>query len=42
MLRRRFQIASKRLGLESNRERWSFDLSLFRPPPKPGDQLSLL
>jgi DNA repair photolyase len=42
MLRRRFQLASKRLGLESNRARWSFDFSRFRPPGKSGDQLSLL
>jgi DNA repair photolyase len=40
LLARRFELACKRLGL--NRQRWSFDTSLFRPPPRPGDQLSLL
>jgi DNA repair photolyase len=42
LLRRRFQLACKRLGLNANRERWSLEASLFRPPPRPGDQHSLL
>ena len=42
MLKRRFAIARKRLGLDRNGERWDFDLTLFKPPPQAGDQLSLL
>jgi DNA repair photolyase len=37
---RRFAMACKRLGL--NGRDWSHDTSLFRPPPRAGDQLSLL
>ena len=40
MIRRRFRLACKRLGL--TRGSWSLDCSLFKPPPKAGDQLSLL
>jgi hypothetical protein len=42
LLRRRFQITRKRLGLERASARWEFDLSLFKPPPQAGDQLTLL
>jgi DNA repair photolyase len=42
LLKRRFELARKRLGLDRNAERWEFDLTLFRPPPKAGDQLELL
>jgi len=42
LLRRRFQLARKRLGLDAYKARWDLDLSLFSPPPKTGDQLSLL
>jgi DNA repair photolyase len=42
LLRQRFHIARKRLGLERSKERWEFDLTLFKPPPRAGDQLSLL
>jgi len=42
MLKRRFEIARKRLGLDRNGERWEFDLTQFKPPPRAGDQLSLL
>jgi DNA repair photolyase len=42
LLKRRFQIARKRLGLDGSRERWEFDLTLFKPPPRAGDQLRLL
>jgi len=42
LLRRRFQLARKRLGLDAYKARWDLDLTLFKPPPKVGDQLSLL
>jgi DNA repair photolyase len=42
LLRQRFHIARKRLGLERSKERWEFDLTLFKPPPRAADQLSLL
>ncbi len=40
MIGKRFRAACRRLGL-SGRD-WSLDTSRFRPPPRPGDQLSLL
>jgi DNA repair photolyase len=40
LLGKRFRLACHRLGL--NRQRWRPELSLFRPPPRIGDQLSLL
>lgn len=39
LLRQRFQIAIRRLGL--NRRSWEMDCSKFRVPPSPGDQLHL-
>jgi len=42
LLRKRFQLARKRLGLDAYKARWDLDLTLFKPPPKAGDQLSLL
>jgi len=42
LLRRRFQVARKRLGLDRASARWDFDLTLFKPPPRAGDQLTLL
>lgn len=39
LLRRRFQVASKRLGYSGNRE--VLDCGKFGPPPRAGDQLSL-
>ena len=42
LLRRRFQVARKRLGLDRASARWNFDLTLFKPPPRAGDQLTLL
>ena len=42
LLLRRFQLARKRLGLDAYRARWDLDLSLFKPPPRAGDQLTLL
>jgi DNA repair photolyase len=42
LLRRRFEIARRRLGLDRNKSRWDFDLTLFKPPPRSGDQLTLL
>src|SRR5215475_2354442 len=42
LLRRRFQLARKRLGLDAYKARWDLDLTLFKPPPKAGDQLTLL
>jgi DNA repair photolyase len=40
LLRRRFEVASKRLGLDGRLP--PLDASKFRVPPRPGDQLSLL
>jgi len=42
MLRVRFERACHRLKLNERRGLWRLDTSLFRPPPRPGDQLSLL
>jgi DNA repair photolyase len=42
LLRRRFQLARKRLGLDAYKARWDLDLTQFKPPPQAGDQLSLL
>jgi DNA repair photolyase len=42
LLAKRFKLARQRLNLDGYRERWSFDFSLFSPPPKAGDQLKLL
>ena len=42
MLRLRFERACHRLKLNERRGLWRLDTTLFRPPPKPGDQLSLL
>ena len=42
LLRTRFRLARKRLGLDAYKTRWDLDLSLFKPPPKAGDQLTLL
>ena len=39
-LRKRFRIACARLEL--NKNDWNPDLSLFKVPPRPGDQLTLL
>ncbi len=41
MLRRRFERACRRLGLNERRATWHLDTTLFRPPPQPGDQLAL-
>jgi DNA repair photolyase len=41
MLRTRFETACKRLGLNRRRDAWRLDTTLFRPPPKKGDQLAL-
>ncbi|MCC7271976.1 MAG: PA0069 family radical SAM protein [Alphaproteobacteria bacterium] len=40
LLAQRFAVAQRRLGL--TRRDWQLDTSQFRPPPAPGDQLSLL
>jgi DNA repair photolyase len=42
LLRKRFKLAIRRLNLDSYRNRWEFDFSLFKPPPAAGDQLRLL
>jgi DNA repair photolyase len=42
MLRIRFERACHRLKLNERRGLWRLDTTLFRPPPRPGDQLSLL
>jgi len=39
MLARRLALARRRLGLD--RRRWDLRTDLFRPPPRPGDQLAL-
>ncbi|MDX2102525.1 MAG: PA0069 family radical SAM protein [Alphaproteobacteria bacterium] len=39
-LQHRFRLATKRLGLA--KRPWTHDTTQFRPPPAPGDQLSLL
>jgi len=39
MLRARFKLAVKRLGL--NERRWELDCTRFRPPPRAGDQMAL-
>ena len=39
LLRRRFEVACRRLGLDRDRPR--LDTSLFRPPGRPGDQFRL-
>ena len=40
LIARRFDLAKRRLGLMGRD--WSLDETRFRPPPRPGDQLSLL
>ena len=40
LIRRRFKLAAKRHGLD--REAPALDTTRFAPPPRPGDQLSLL
>jgi DNA repair photolyase len=40
MLAKRLELARRRLGLD--RRRWDLRTDLFRPPPRAGDQLSLL
>jgi DNA repair photolyase len=40
LIARRFRLACVKLGF--NRNDWSLDLTRFRPPPAPGDQLRLL
>jgi DNA repair photolyase len=40
LIARRFALAARRNGLNGNR--FALETGLFRPPPRPGDQLSLL
>lgn len=40
LLAKRFRLACAKLGL--NRNDWSLDLTRFKPPPKAGDQLTLI
>jgi DNA repair photolyase len=40
LIRRRFKLAAKRLGIDGDGP--TLDCSRFRPPPRPGEQLSLL
>jgi DNA repair photolyase len=40
LIETRFRLAVKRLGLD--RTRWALDTTQFKPPPRAGDQLSLL
>ncbi|HWK46836.1 MAG TPA: PA0069 family radical SAM protein [Stellaceae bacterium] len=42
LLRQRFHLACRRLGLNLRRDEWNLDTTRFRPPPRPGDQLTLL
>jgi DNA repair photolyase len=41
LIRRRFALAVARLGLGERENRPDLDISRFRPPSKPGDQLTL-
>jgi len=41
LIAQRYHLAVKRFGLDRGREVWQLDASHFRPPPKPGDQMSL-
>ena len=41
MLRLRFDKACRRLGLNERKDAFHLDTTLFRPPPKKGDQLAL-
>ncbi len=41
LLARRFQVASRRIGMEEARLRPDLDCSRFMPPPRAGDQLTL-
>jgi DNA repair photolyase len=41
MIRHRFRLACRRLGLNAH-DRTALDVTRFRPPPAPGDQLQLL
>jgi hypothetical protein len=40
LIAKRHRLACERLGF--NRNDWSLDLTRFKPPPAPGDQLRLL
>ncbi|HEY0685488.1 MAG TPA: hypothetical protein VGD45_24330, partial [Steroidobacter sp.] len=40
LIAKRHRLACERLGF--NKNDWSLDLTRFRPPPAPGDQLTLL
>ena len=40
LIAQRFKVACAKLGF--NRHDWSLDLTRFKPPPAPGDQLTLL
>lgn len=40
LIAQRFRVACAKLGF--NKHDWSLDLSRFKPPPAPGDQLTLL
>jgi DNA repair photolyase len=42
LLNQRYRLACKRLGLNQRRDEWNLDTTLFRPPPRRGDQISLL
>jgi DNA repair photolyase len=41
LLHKRFELATKRLGLNRNDAAWELDASRFTPPSRPGQQLSL-
>ena len=40
LIAKRFDLARRRLGLAARD--WSLDTTRFRPPPRPGDQLTML
>jgi DNA repair photolyase len=42
LIPQRFRLAMRRLGLARGRDHGGLDVTQFRAPPKPGDQLSLL
>jgi DNA repair photolyase len=42
LLRQRFALASRRLGLNGHAEHWDLDVTRFQPPSGQGNQLTLL
>ena len=42
MINKRYKLACKRWALNQRDENWDFDCSLFKPPPRTGDQMQLI